>query len=145
MEIVGQHALVRDRNIPVQGQKQCNRVFGHRMRGIIADARDGNAQTLGFGGIDIVETRTAQRQQMHAVFGQNAQGGGVGMVVDENAGTAAAGGLAGVGGGKRRLDKQQVMAGVRIGGSQAIAVVIVGAVDGDFHSAEPPLGRVSCS
>ena len=75
------------------------------MRRIIADACDRNAQTFGFSNIHVVVAGTAQRKQMHAVFGQNPQGIGIGMIIDENTGTAAAGGLAGGIGRQRRLDE----------------------------------------
>ena len=71
--------------LAVERQHQRHGVFRHGVRRIGRNPHHGNPVTGRGVQVDVVEARTAQRDQLHAHPGQLADGPGVGRVVDEDA------------------------------------------------------------
>lgn len=71
--------------LTVERQHQRHGVFRHGVRRIGRNPHHGNPVTGRGVQVDVVEARTAQRDQLHAHPGQLADGPGVGRVVDEDA------------------------------------------------------------
>ena len=72
-------------DFPVEVEHQGQRVFGDRMRRIGRHAHDRDPVTGRRTQIDVVETGTTQCDELHALFGKDADGLRIGRIVNENA------------------------------------------------------------
>jgi hypothetical protein len=64
-KVVFAHAIVSAMNLPIQGEQQTDRMFGHGMRGIRRHTRHGETKGFGRSKVHIVVTGASERDQFY--------------------------------------------------------------------------------
>ena len=122
----------------VEAEDQADRELRHRVWRVGGHADDLDPELTGRTQVDIVEAGTAQRHEPGAAGSQSLQGCPVELVVDEDAHTGKALGKARRLRREPRLEEAKLMAVRRIRRLEELAVVGLGAEDGDPHDASSP-------
>ena len=131
-EIAFANACIGTVDVAIERQDECDRMLGHRFRRIGGDARDGDAERLCSGEVDIVEPGRPQGHDAYADILELPQNGCVDLVVHEDADRIGALGQDRGFGSQPAFHEVQDVGGARRGFHEH-AVVGFGAEHGDDH------------
>ena len=134
LEIAIARAHAGARDLAIDRQQQAHRELGHRVRRVIGDAYDRDAEPLGGAGIDMVDPGRAGRHQARALRRQQCQHPGVEVVIDEHADRVATLRQERGGGIQSVFQEQQFMAGILVGQRQHRLVIPARTEYGCLHA-----------
>lgn len=137
-EIAFAHPVEGAVGVAVEREDQGHRMFGDRMGRIGGHAPHRHPGGLGCRQIDMVEARRAQRDQLRAGRGQLGDDGRRHLIVHEGADAVGPAGEAHRLVGQARLDEGQLVPAL-VGGGEKLAVIGLGAEDGDVQGRLLPI------